>query len=191
MCAEQAKHFHIALGLEVDFKASSGWLTRFKTRYGIREIAIHGERLSADMEAAKTFAQEFKLFVEREHLDQRQIYNADEMGLYWKCLPSRTLVMQREKQTPGRKTSKERITIMVCANATGDHKLKLLAIGKSKTPRFFKSENVPLHYYNQKAAWMNSQIFKDWFHNHFVKEVTAYLTEQSLPIKAVLPPARK
>lgn len=186
MCAEQAKYFHNALGLEGEFKASSGWLTRFKNRYGIRELTIQGEKLSADNEAADIFTKEFKLFIEKENLDHRQIYNADETGLYWKCLPSRTLAMKKEIQAPGRKASKERVTVLMCSNATGEHKLKLLVIGKSKTPRCFKNKSMPLHYCHQKSAWMDSDIFKNWFHCNFVKEVTSYLEEQSLPIKAVL-----
>lgn len=38
MCVRQAKFFHQAFGLEGKFNASTGWLTRFKQRYGICEI---------------------------------------------------------------------------------------------------------------------------------------------------------
>jgi hypothetical protein len=41
-----------------------------------------------------------------------------------------------QKQTRGTKemTSKDRVTIMVCANADGSHKLPLFMIGKSRNP---------------------------------------------------------
>lgn len=54
---------------------------------------------------------------------------------------------------------------MTCSNATGSQKLKLVVIGKSKKPRSFKgtrAEYLPVHYFNQKNAWMNQEI-KEWF----------------------------
>ena len=80
-------------------------------------------------------------------LQPDQIYNADEAGLYWKWLPTKTLAMSKEKSTPGQKSSKERITVMCCGNASGTHKMKLLVIGKAKKPRSFKGtemENFPV-----------------------------------------------
>jgi hypothetical protein len=46
VCTE-SQVFHEALGFEGEFSASVGWLTRFKQWYGIREIVVQGERLSA------------------------------------------------------------------------------------------------------------------------------------------------
>ncbi|XP_046662996.1 jerky protein homolog-like [Homalodisca vitripennis] len=46
------------------------------------------------------------------------VYNADETGLNWKALPRKSLASKREKAAPGFKVSKERVTIMVAANAT-------------------------------------------------------------------------
>ena len=60
------------------------------------------------------------------------LYNADETGLIYKNLNSKTLVSNLEKSAPGRKTSKERITLMGCINATGQHKLPLMIIGNLK-----------------------------------------------------------
>ena len=51
---------------EDDFKASSGWLHRFKKRHGIRQISMQGESLSADTGAAEEFKAFFYKFVE-EH----------------------------------------------------------------------------------------------------------------------------
>ncbi|XP_019636442.1 PREDICTED: tigger transposable element-derived protein 4-like [Branchiostoma belcheri] len=64
----------------------------------------------------------------------------------------------------GCKRSKDRITIMFCANLLGE-KEKPLVIGKSRNPRCFKNVNVkslPVHYYNNRTAWMTSGIFEDW-----------------------------
>ena len=47
---EKAKHFSTQLNTEVadrEFKASTGWLEKFKTRHGIRNLSIQGEKLPA------------------------------------------------------------------------------------------------------------------------------------------------
>ena len=43
------------LGGKKDLKSSTGWLKRFKSRHGIRELDIQGEKLSADTGAAEKF----------------------------------------------------------------------------------------------------------------------------------------
>ncbi|XP_046397787.1 jerky protein homolog-like [Ischnura elegans] len=185
---DKAKFFYKQLGFEGEFNASSGWLTRFKNRHGIREISIQGERLSANNEAAVAFREEFQQFVTEERYDSSQIYNADETGLYWKCLPSKTLAFVQEKHAPGHKSSKERLTVMCCGNASGSHKLRLLVIGKSKRPRSFKGtegSQLPVDY-NQKGAWMDREIFEYWFHSKFVPQVRLFLKDKGLPPKAVL-----
>jgi hypothetical protein len=48
ICTKQAKFFFEALRLDGNFDASSGWLTRFKQRHGIREMSIQGEKLTGD-----------------------------------------------------------------------------------------------------------------------------------------------
>jgi hypothetical protein len=52
---------------------------------------------------------------------------------YWKGLLTRTLVFERQKCAPGHKSCKECIAVMCCGNASGNHKLKLVVTGKSKT----------------------------------------------------------
>ena len=78
---------------------------------------------------------------------------------------------------------------MCCGNASGTHKMNLLVIGKAKKPRSFKGtemKNLPVDYYNQKGAWMNTEIFEDWFKTKWVPEVRDFLKSKGLPQKAVL-----
>ncbi|XP_008183146.1 jerky protein homolog-like [Acyrthosiphon pisum] len=132
-----------------DFKANSGWLHKFKSRHEIRELQIQGESLSADSSSAENFKQIFQLFVEKEGYSQDSVYNADESGLNWKALPRKSLASCQEHAARGFKVSKERVTIMTCANAAGTHKLPLLLIGKSKKPRCFK--NIKNHHKTGKV----------------------------------------
>ena len=132
---------------------------------------------------------EFKCIISRHHLVPSQVYNADETRLYWKCLPTKTLAAAEEKSAPGHKSSKERITLLCCANASGENKLKMAAVGKAKSPRSFKGTEVkclPVDYYNNKSAWMTRDIFKSWFHSKFVPKVREFLASKGLPQKAIL-----
>ena len=54
---EKAKHFSTQLNTEMadrEFKASTGWLEKFKTPHGIRNLNIQGEKLSAAEETSMT-----------------------------------------------------------------------------------------------------------------------------------------
>ncbi|XP_054725487.1 jerky protein homolog-like [Anastrepha obliqua] len=115
-----------------------------------------------------------------------QLYNADESGLFWKILPEKSYVSSAEKTAPGVKTEKQRVTFLCCANASGNHKLKLLVIGKAKNPRIFKNFNCPTEYKSSKSSWMTSAIFYDWFHKSFVLQVIDFLLKKDLPVKALL-----
>lgn len=103
ICGKQAKFFFDALGMEGDFNASSGRLTRFKQRHGIPKPAGKGSKLKGNETAASKFCENFQEFVETENLHPEQIYGADQTGLFWKCLPSRTLALETEQSTFGYK----------------------------------------------------------------------------------------
>lgn len=171
------------------FSASDGWLDRWKKRHGVRQLKVCGEKLSADVSAAKKFAENFMELMKENDLQPDQIYNCDETGLNYKMLPSSTLASKTEAGAPGYKRSKERITVLACANASGRHKLPLLCIGKSAKPRAFKNirpNAFPVLYKNQKKGWMNANLFKNWFFEDFVPKVESFLKEHGYPRKCVL-----
>lgn len=156
---------------ENTFVASNGWFDNFKRRFGIRILTISGEKLSADLTHITPFIHRLLGQMLEMNISENKLYNADESGLYFRMLPTKTYAIATEKSAPGRKTPKERITFMLTANADGSHKVKPLVIGKSKKPRCFKGFNNPLPYANSKSAWMTRIIFREWFFGHFVKEV--------------------
>lgn len=45
---EKALEFNVKLNGNPNFKASSGWLEKFKSRHGIRELNVSGEKFSTD-----------------------------------------------------------------------------------------------------------------------------------------------
>ncbi|BFZ00329.1 hypothetical protein BsWGS_03368 [Bradybaena similaris] len=189
MLIEKARDFHRRLNISEQCNFSDGWLTRFKIRHGIRKLDISGEKKSADEDAADEFVEKFASIVRQNNLTAEQIYNADETGLFWKCLPGSTLAGESESNPSGFKNKKDRITVLPCANAAGSHRLQLVVIGKFIRPRALKGVlHLPVDYRAQKNAWMDRTIFSDWFHHHFVPAVKNHLsTVPNLPnSKAVL-----
>ncbi|XP_025413242.1 jerky protein homolog-like [Sipha flava] len=113
----------------------------------------------------KKFKEIFLNMIKREGYTKNDVYNADETGINWKA-------SRQESSTPSYKVSKDRITAMVCANASGDHALPLLVIGTAIKPRCFKNVNqLPVKYKAQKSAWMNSKLFYEWYCNEFIPKV--------------------
>lgn len=179
LCARRAEFFFYALGMDGDFNPSAGWLTRFKQRHSIREISLRGsERPRGDSAAVGAFCAHLHDFLARENLQPEQVYNADETGLFWRCLP-------RARGAP----REDRVTVLCCANATGLHKLKLCVVGRARRPRAFRAgdtANLPVSYFSQKGAWMDLSIFRQWFDKIFVPQVREHLRSRGLQEKAVL-----
>jgi hypothetical protein len=76
-------------------------------------------------------------------------------------MPEHTYLF-KDEGTKGFKSSKERETVLCCANMKGE-KRDLLVTGKNKNPRYFKSVRMlPVDYYSNANAWMTSVIFSDW-----------------------------
>jgi hypothetical protein len=97
----------------------------------------------------------------------------------------------KDKCDCGHNSSKDHTTVKCCGNASENHILKLVVIGKVKRPQFFKftkANYIPVHYYNQKGAWMDMEISENWFHKHFVPQVWAFLKERRFLQKVVLLP---
>ena len=61
--------------------------------------------------------------------DLKDIYNADEFGFFYQCLPNKTYQLKSEKCYGG-KLSKIRITGMAAANAMGHKLLSCLSLGR-------------------------------------------------------------
>uniref|UniRef100_H3A5Z0 HTH CENPB-type domain-containing protein n=1 Tax=Latimeria chalumnae TaxID=7897 RepID=H3A5Z0_LATCH len=172
MFKEKAKHLHRDLNSEeIGFTASDGWLNWFKHQHGICQLNITGEIMNT--------CNELMEIMETEVLTDQQIYNADETWVLLAPTP-RALCPRFQK---------EHLTILACTNATGEHKLPLLVIGKSANPRYFKHINLaslPVLYRAQRRAWMNSEIFCAWFVENFIPDVRCFLRSKGLSIRALL-----
>ena len=74
------------------FKASNGWFERWKTRFNVSFKAIAGEEKSVTPEMTSSW---LKTILSR--YDLKDIFNADEFGLFYQALPTKTTQLKGEK----------------------------------------------------------------------------------------------
>lgn len=187
MIAVKAQELHKELGYTDNFTASNGWLDRFKVRNGIKLCGLREVRTESDVNAVAPFKAELESLAQWYNFTLEQVYNADEADLFWKMMPNPESDMNEVKASV--RAYRERMTVMCCANAAGTHKLPLVCIGRGKKSRTFTSQEVktmPVNYFSQETAWMDHDIFREWFHSHFVPSVQQHLRYQGLPETALL-----
>ena len=146
----------------VDWKCSEGWLHRFKKRHNISYKALSDERQLAVEQSVHTQWFEDVLKPTLMRYDPRNVFCAAETGLFWRLLPDETIAFTSEQCYDGKK-SKERLTVMVCANMDGTEKIPLLTIGKFHNPLCFQGiKKLPVKYVANSKAWITSELFNDW-----------------------------
>jgi hypothetical protein len=119
----------IAAQLNIDnFSVSSGWVSRFKDRCGLVFKKLAGESAEVSVESTDAWLESLpSLMGGYEPCD---VYNADEMGLFFNMLPDKTLAYKGES-CHGGKHSKDTLTVLLCINSDGSDKQVPIVIGKS------------------------------------------------------------
>ena len=151
----------LAKELELDFKANSGWLYRFKIRRSLVFKNVCGESGTVTLNMTDEWRNQ-KLPSILSKYSPDDIYNADETGLFYQCLPNKTYTLKGEKASHGLKESKQRLTVLVATNMSGSDKVAPLIIGKSAKPRCFSGKKIPFPYQSNSKAWMTGTIWTEW-----------------------------
>ncbi|CAI6361843.1 unnamed protein product [Macrosiphum euphorbiae] len=178
---ETKKNFIEGKGFEIDhpkaleiaktlgrtnFKASNGWLEKFRKRHNIAYKAICGESSSVDHDIVINIVTNNKLVEICEGFVPKNIFNLDETGLFFRALPNKTMCIKGENCSGG-KISKERITVMLCVNMEGDFETPLV-IEKALKPRCFKNiivNDLGVTWKANRKAWMTQELMKEWLSN--------------------------
>ena len=99
-----------------DFKASGGWLTRFKIRHNITNASLSGERAAVSMDTVDDGKETFLDLI--KDYEPRDIFNMDDTGLFFRALPDKTSTVKGADCAGGKK-SKERLTVALSVKAVG------------------------------------------------------------------------
>ncbi|XP_051161469.1 jerky protein homolog-like [Leptopilina boulardi] len=181
---DKALFFNEKLNGPKAFKASSGWIHKFKQRCGIQYIQ---KKEGNNSESIQYFSQVLREKIELENLSLENIYNADETGIHWKIPDFCTTSIETSEMKVSNRNEEicNRVTALFCSNATGNHQIPLLVIGEEESPncltdlitnklkhnrlKFLTSLNVI--YTGQSSAWMDKEIFKLWYRHVFIPSV--------------------
>ncbi|BFZ19492.1 hypothetical protein BsWGS_22531 [Bradybaena similaris] len=103
----------------------------------------------------------------------------------------RTFITQKKKALPGHKSMKERLTLLSCANASGDCKMTPTFVYHSENPHIFKRNNVktsklPVMTKSKAKDWVKRAMFMEWLTEVFAPSVKKYLEENKLPLRCLL-----
>ena len=146
----------------LEFQASNGWEYRFKQRFSLKSWRRFGEAGSASAEGIELARTAFpKVLAALKITRPENVFNLDETGLRWLTPPDQTIAAHRPI---GYKKAMDRITVMVCCNATGTSKRSLFVVGKSENPLSFRRTNIKKKcwYRHYHSAWMTVKLFNEW-----------------------------
>ena len=168
------------------FFGTKVWFTGFRKRTGLHSVVRHREAASGYRDAAEQRREKFKKIIEEGGFVSQQVFNCDETGLFWKRMPRRTCIMKEETTLPGHKAMKDRLTLLFCANALGDSKVKPLLMYHSENSRAFKNirkNRLGVLWRSNHMVWVTRSLFCDWVTEAFGPTVCEYLREKDRPLK--------
>ncbi|GAB6028381.1 hypothetical protein CHUAL_002548 [Chamberlinius hualienensis] len=178
---DKAKYFAEQLKI-TNFKASNGWLEKWKSRHGISFRPVSSEEAAVDLTTVSNWFQEKWAQLSPDY-SPTDVFNCDETGLFWKMMPDKSLTLKNEICSGG-KMSEERITVLLACNMTGTEKLIPLVVGKYEKPGAFKglkTADLPVHYRSNSKSWITSAIFGKW-----LKDLDSNMSSQNRNIVLLL-----
>lgn len=180
----KARDFAAKLGYQ-EFKATHGWLDRFKRRKNIVLGRSKILKLKGNEEDSEEFKEDFSENILPNTLVQYEsndVFHASEIGLLYRVFPSKALQFKGTRCAGGI-NSKKRITVLICTNMTGSEKFPLLVTGKHAKPKCFKNvKSLPVQYLSNDKSWMTKESYMDW-----LKDLNSWFVQQNRKILLVVP----
>lgn len=168
---------------------SEKWLRGFKERHGLMKRSLFGEARASPKvtENQMQYVRDLCKVYAPEN-----IYSMDETGLYYR---GRSVPDFVGKIAPGTRVDTNRVTLVLCCNATGSDRLMPLIINKFRKPHGNQPRDPAYMWKWNDDAWMTVEIMKSWleaFYKHVRgKDVMLLLSNHAchrLAIEEMAPP---
>lgn len=159
-----------------EFSPTDSWIRSFARRYNIRMPSSRRLQVPVLSGEAPLTPECMSLKNKLQRYDPDCIFSVHETTLFHKMLPQEAYLRTPEHANAGASMMffphdmgmKDRITLIVCSNATGTMKVPLTIVGKSKQPACFRIRPSPLPYLTQPHVWFDVTTFKQWFSEVFI-----------------------
>ncbi|XP_071455458.1 tigger transposable element-derived protein 6-like [Hetaerina americana] len=142
------------------FTPDDEWLDYFRKRHNIMSLTAYDGSNNLD---ANSFVEwNIEALPTVENYDPKNIYNVDEIGLFFREIPGKTL-LEKINMCVGGKLAKERFTVSLCCNALGD-KEPLIVVSNHFQPKHFNNigKKWGVDWRVNGNSWMSSTIFTEW-----------------------------
>ena len=155
-----------------DFKASNGWLSRFKKRRGI-SLANPPKELASETQNSLTPGLSNFLW------DSCNIFTVQETALLYKALPTHPICQDKCDKNAN---SAQRFSLLLCTNMSATEKLPLLVVGNIPRKNFkILVKNSPVQYIQHGNSWLTKESVFSW-----LLDFDNWLLEQGRKISLLL-----
>ncbi|XP_043591715.1 jerky protein homolog-like [Bombus pyrosoma] len=169
----KALEFNEILSIDPHFKASYQWLRKLRERYNISQLNVMKYFMSPTKDGLCSFKNYLKRLMLQNKVALQNVYNVSYTEILWKAVPEKTSIFDRAKWTGDQDMCEDHVTILLCTNATGCHKLPVLIIGSIAEPQgsSILNDGISTTYKVKANAWLDNIIFNQWFEEYFLKSV--------------------
>ncbi len=124
----------------------------------IHQLNVNGKKLSANEVDAKLCSDELADKIFSHSYCMGQIFNANETGLNYKMLPSKTLAGKLIEKLLEQRNARNRCS---CIRIISITLISFWKIGETLYFGKLQPSISPILYKNQRSAWMDVQLFQD------------------------------